>query len=169
MGCFKGGVVANVVIPTPDYVRFATHYGFRPDFCHAADPESKGIVEHLVGYAQRDIPVPDDGDVILAEWNAGRRGLVREVNAPCTSRRAPCRQCGSTPSGRCCGRCRVAATYRASDVRTVDKLSTVRVASVRYSVPFVSSAATSSRHLRRPVHLRLRRRAGRAAPAARRW
>ena len=52
MGCLKGGVVANVVCPTPDYVRFATHYGFRPDFCEAADPESKGIVENLVGYAK---------------------------------------------------------------------------------------------------------------------
>ena len=29
MGCLKGGVVAKLVIPTPDYVRFATHYGFR--------------------------------------------------------------------------------------------------------------------------------------------
>ena len=58
MGCLKGGVVANVVIPTPDYVRFATHYGFRPDFCHPADPESKGIVEHLVGYAQARHPYP---------------------------------------------------------------------------------------------------------------
>jgi transposase len=27
MGCLKAGVVANVVVPTPDYVRFATHYG----------------------------------------------------------------------------------------------------------------------------------------------
>ena len=26
MGCLKGGVVANVVVPTPDYVRFATDY-----------------------------------------------------------------------------------------------------------------------------------------------
>ncbi|MGI8693332.1 MAG: hypothetical protein ACR2JK_10615 [Geodermatophilaceae bacterium] len=26
MGCLKGGVVADVVIPTPDYVRFAAHY-----------------------------------------------------------------------------------------------------------------------------------------------
>ena len=25
MACLKGGVVADVVIPTPDYVRFATH------------------------------------------------------------------------------------------------------------------------------------------------
>ena len=49
MACLKTGVVANVVVPHPDYVRFATHYGFRPDFCEAADPESKGVVEALVG------------------------------------------------------------------------------------------------------------------------
>ena len=28
MGCLKGGVVANVVVPTAGYVRFAAHYGF---------------------------------------------------------------------------------------------------------------------------------------------
>ncbi len=38
MACLKGGVVANVVVPTPDYVRLAGHYGFAPDFCHASDP-----------------------------------------------------------------------------------------------------------------------------------
>jgi transposase len=36
MGCLKGGVVANVVVPAPEYLRFAGHYGFRPDFCEAA-------------------------------------------------------------------------------------------------------------------------------------
>jgi transposase len=54
MGCLKGGVVANVMIPTPDFVRFATHFGFRPDFCEAADPESKGVIKAVCGYAQRD-------------------------------------------------------------------------------------------------------------------
>jgi transposase len=43
MACLKGGVVANVVVPTPDYVRLASHYGFAPDFCHAHDPQSKGL------------------------------------------------------------------------------------------------------------------------------
>jgi transposase len=38
MGCLKAGVVANKVVPTPTYVRFATHYGFRPDWCEAHDP-----------------------------------------------------------------------------------------------------------------------------------
>ena len=42
MGCLKGGVVANVVVPAPEYLRFAAHYGFRPDFCEADDPESQG-------------------------------------------------------------------------------------------------------------------------------
>ena len=51
-------MVANVVVPTPDYVRLAGHYGFAPDFCHANDPRSKGIVENLCGYAQRDLAVP---------------------------------------------------------------------------------------------------------------
>jgi transposase len=36
MGCLKSGVVANIVVPTADYVRFAMHYRFRPDFCQAA-------------------------------------------------------------------------------------------------------------------------------------
>jgi hypothetical protein len=46
MGCLKGGVVANVVVPTGQYVRFAAHYGFRPDFCPAHDPESKPRVAY---------------------------------------------------------------------------------------------------------------------------
>jgi hypothetical protein len=52
MGCLKGGVVASVVVPAAEYVRFAGHYGFRPDFCEAADPESKGIAGNLAGYAK---------------------------------------------------------------------------------------------------------------------
>ena len=46
MGCLKGGVVADVVadvvVPTPDYVRFATHFRFRPDFCCANDLIARG-------------------------------------------------------------------------------------------------------------------------------
>ena len=76
MACLKGGVVANVVVPTPDYVRFAAHHGFAPDFCHANDPQSKGIVENLVGYAQRDLTVP-----LLAEADlAGRPVDVHTAN-----------------------------------------------------------------------------------------
>jgi transposase len=55
MGCLKGATVAGLVVPTPTYVRFATHYGFVPDFCEGADPESKGLVENLVGYVKSDL------------------------------------------------------------------------------------------------------------------
>ena len=53
MAALKASVVANAVVPHPDYVRFALRYGFRPDFCEAEDPVSKGIVEALVGYQSR--------------------------------------------------------------------------------------------------------------------
>jgi transposase len=32
MGCLKAGVVANVMVPHPEYVKFATHFGFKADF-----------------------------------------------------------------------------------------------------------------------------------------
>jgi hypothetical protein len=80
MGCLKGGVVADVVVPTAEYVRFAGHYGFRPDFCEAADPESKGIVEHLVGYAKSDLIVPQAPFGDLAAANAAAAAWCAEVN-----------------------------------------------------------------------------------------
>jgi transposase len=51
MGCLKGGVVANVVVPTPAYVRFASSYGFRPDFCQGQDPESKGVAPYCTSWS----------------------------------------------------------------------------------------------------------------------
>ena len=80
MGCLKGGVVANKVVPTAEYVRFATHYGFRPDWCEAADPESKGIVENLVGYAKRDLIVPQAPFTDLAAANVAASEWCAEVN-----------------------------------------------------------------------------------------
>jgi DNA-binding CsgD family transcriptional regulator len=82
MDCLKAGVVANVVVPTADYVRFATHYGFRPDFCEGGDPQSKGIVEALVGYAKRDLMVPAEPSVAdLPAANAAAAEWCAEVNA----------------------------------------------------------------------------------------
>src|SRR4029079_7672431 len=83
MGCLKGGVVANRVVPTADYVRFALHYRFRPDFCEGADPESKGIVENLVGYAKSDLltPLLLEGELDLAKDNEAARAWCQEVNA----------------------------------------------------------------------------------------
>jgi transposase len=80
MGCLKAGVVANVVVPHPDYVRFAAHCRFRPDFCEAGDPESKGVVENLCGYAQWDLAALLENDDVEA---ANRQAVLwcLEVNA----------------------------------------------------------------------------------------
>jgi transposase len=142
MACLRGGVVADVVVPTPDYVRFATHYRFRPDFCHAHDPASKGIVENLVGYAKRDLLVPlaVDGAVDLAAANAAAAGWCQEVNgrrhseiAAVPSERFAATEAALlaplpslTPAGVFGGR---------RELRKVDKLSCVRFGSARYSVP----------------------------------
>ncbi len=142
MGCLKGGVVANVVIPTPDYVRFATHYGFRADFCHPQDPESKGIVEHLVGYSKRDVPIPDDAagaaEVDLGEWNRVAVEWCAEVNGVVHSETCavPLAQLEiERPLLRPLPSLRPRIGH--VEVRTVDKLSTIRVASARYSVPYL--------------------------------
>jgi len=138
MGCLKAGVVADVVVPAAEYVRFAAHYGFRPDFCEAHDPESKGIVEHLVGYAKRDLIVPADPqvtDLLTANEVAG--AWRAEVNAATHSEicavpderlQAGRELLGPLPSLR-------AETGPRPASRKVDKLSCVRFGSARYSVP----------------------------------
>lgn len=45
--------MANLVIPTLDWIRLTGHYGFAPDFRREKDPESKEIVENFVGHAQQ--------------------------------------------------------------------------------------------------------------------
>jgi len=139
MGCLKAGVVANVVVPTADYVRFATHYGFKPDFCEANDPESKGMVEHLVGYAKRDLLVPLemlDGLDDLAAVNAAAGQWCDDVNGVEHSEicAVPAERLGrerellaSLPSLR--------PRIDRATFRKVDKLSCVRIGSARYSVP----------------------------------
>jgi transposase len=144
MACLKGGVVANVVIPTGEYVRLAGHYGFAPDFCHASDPESKGIVENLCGYAQRDLAVPLMTEAAITGTPVG----LRVAN---TAARAWCLEVNAAVHSEICAvpderlqierellrplpslRLRVGAP---SVIRKVDRLSCVRYASARYSVP----------------------------------
>ena len=136
MGCLKGAVVANVVVPTAAYVRFAAHNGFRPDFCQAADPESKGIVEHLVGYAKSDLMVPQAPFGDLAAANAAAAAWCAEVNAAVHSEicAVPAEQLvierellAPLPSLR--------ASIGRHVLRKVDRLSCVRFGSARYSVP----------------------------------
>ena len=138
MGCLKAGVVADVVVPTADYVRFATHYRFRPDFCQAADPESKGIVENLVGYAKSDLMIPEQLSASdLGGANRSAAAWCREVNAATHS------EICAVPADRLDTegplleplpelRCEIGLRPIS---RKVDKLSCVRFGSARYSVP----------------------------------
>lgn len=137
MGCLKGGVVANKVVPTGEYVRFAAHYGFRPDWCEAADPQSKGLVENLVGYAKRDLMIPRAPLGDIPAENAAAAGWCAEVNAAVHSEimAVPAERLesergllGPLPSLR-------PAVGRAGEFRKVDRLSCVRFGSARYSVP----------------------------------
>jgi transposase len=136
MGCLKGGVVAGVVVPAGQYVRFAAHYGFRPDFCQAADPESKGIVENLVGYAKRDLIIPQAPFGDLTSANAAAAVWCAEVNAAVHS------EICAVPAERLVIERELLApvpSLRASIgrqvTRKVDRLSCVRFGSARYSVP----------------------------------
>ena len=139
MGCLKGDTVAGLVVPTPAYVRFATHYGFRPDFCQGADPESKGLVENLVGYVKSDLMIPEDLSVAdLATANEKGLSWCDEVNAvmhseicaiPAERLVKELEVMGTLPSLR--------ATIGKLVVRKVDRLSCVRFGSARYSVPTI--------------------------------
>jgi hypothetical protein len=136
MGCLKGGVAANVVVPAPGYVAFATHMGFRPDFCESADPESKGVVEHLVGYAKRDLVIGCGPYTDVASANAAAIAWCEEVNGRVHSETSAIpaerlvlerRHLRPLPSLR--------PVIGRVELRTVDHLRTVRFGSARYSVP----------------------------------
>jgi transposase len=141
MACLKAGIVANVVVPHPAYVQFATCYGFKPDFCEGADPESKGIVENLCGYVQRDLLVPA---LLEPEWpdlvaaNAAARTWCREVNGQVHS------EICAIPNERLVSERPVLRPLpsrrpplRAAETRTVDKRGSIRLGSARYLVPKV--------------------------------
>jgi hypothetical protein len=125
------------VVPTADYVRFASHYRFRPDFCEAADPESKGMVENLVGYAKTDLMIPQAPFTDLTAANVAAAAWCVEVNAvlhseicaiPSDRLETERKLLGELPSLRPTFGTRPTA-------RKVDKLSCVRFGSARYSVP----------------------------------
>ena len=156
MNCLKGGVVAGRVVPAPEYVRFATHDRFRPDFCEPVDPQSKGVVENLVGYGKDDLLRPlllehalDEGVTIdesvvtarvLRDLPAANRHAVAwcaEINANVHS------ETSEIPAVRL-ERERELLTPLPSlrpaigpppVTRKVDRLSTIRLGSARYSVP----------------------------------
>jgi transposase len=149
MGCLKGATVAGLVVPTADYVRFATHYGFRPDFCEGHDPESKGLVENLVGYVKTDLMIPAELTVAdIAAANAAGVVWRVEVNAAIHS------EICAVPDERLAVErdlLRPLPSLRARIgklvIRKVDRLSCVRFGSARYSVP--------TRHIGRQVEVRV--------------
>ena len=115
------------------------HYRFRPDFCEAADPESKGIVENLVGYAKSDLltPLLLDDELGLDRSNEAAKAWCEQVNAAEHSQIAavPAQRLvqerlllGGLPSLQL-------RIEPAPVLRKVDKLSCVRIGSARYSVP----------------------------------
>jgi hypothetical protein len=150
MGCLKGGTVAGLVIPTPAYVRFAAHYRFRPDFCEGADPESKGLVENLVGYVKSDLMIPEALTVSdLAGANTKGRLWCEEVNKAVHS------EIGAVPAERLkierelfSELPSLRAAIGKTVTRKVDTLSCVRFGSARYSVP--------NDHIGRTVELRVK-------------
>jgi len=144
MGCLKGGVVANVVIASPAYVRLATHYKFKADFCEASDPESKGLVENLVSYVKSDLMIPEELSVAdLPGANEKAASWCKEVNAalhseicaiPAERLEAERPLLGELPSLR--------PEMGKLVQRKVDRLSCVRFGSARYSVPVRFIGAT---------------------------
>ena len=148
MACLRADIVAGRVVPTPDYVRFASHYRFRPDFCEGHDPESKGIVENLVGYAKSDLMigcelVDADGDahgekVDLAVANVAAARWCAEVNAATHSEIAavPAERLAARELDLLGGLPGLRPRIGGPAVfRKVDRLSCVRYGSARYSVP----------------------------------
>lgn len=141
--CFEElGGVPNLVVPAANYVRFASHYGFRPDFCHAADPQYQGVVENLVGHAKDDLLVPleldDDpsaGGYAGLNQRAGAWGVEVGSRRHSETPRGPDRAAG-LGSG-LLGEVRSLRTEAGPPpiAKEVDKLSCIQFGSVRYSVP----------------------------------
>lgn len=127
--------VAGVAVLNPDLVRLAAHYRFRPHPAMPGDPESKGKVEAVVRFAKSDL-IPFEGFRSLAEANAAARTWCWEVNAAPhgETRRPPAelleherpllRPLPASRPAIACG-----------EERKVDRLSTIRFACARYSVP----------------------------------
>ena len=97
---------------------------------------SKGVVEHLVGYAKADLLVPGAPFADLGTANAAAVAWCAEVNAAIHSETSAIpaeRLQAERPLLRAMPSLRPAPAPTAT--RTVDTLRTVRFASARYSVP----------------------------------
>jgi transposase len=151
-GCFEqlGGVPAHVLfdnaktvtsyfvaglsVYTPELVRLATHYHFTPVSAAAADPESKGKVEALVRYVKSDC-VPPEGFASLNQANSWGEAWCEEVNAEVhwETQAVPAQRLElERPLLRVLPERPAVAS---GEARLVDRMSTIRFGSARYSVP----------------------------------
>jgi len=117
-----------------DLVRLATHYAFTPITAAPADPESKGKVEAVVKFVKSDC-VPAEGFASLDAANRWAEQWCAEVNGD------PHAETCAVPAERLLAERTVLRPLRerpavaTGERRRVDKFSTVRFASARYSVP----------------------------------
>jgi transposase len=151
-GCFErlGGVPAHVMFDNPktvtnyfvaglsvynaELVRLASHYHFTPVTAAAADPESKGKVEALVRYVKSDC-VPEEGFGSLGQANAWGDDWCEEVNAEkhWETKAAPAERLElERPLLR---RLAERPPVASGEARLVDRMSSIRFGSARYSVP----------------------------------
>jgi len=120
----------------------ASQYGFASDFCHANDPQSKGIVENLRSAARAGCAALIQAAIDGAASICGSRTLrprrgAAEVNAAVHS------QICAVPDEQLITEREVLQPLPSlrpqigvpSVLRKVDRLSCVRYASARYSVP----------------------------------
>jgi hypothetical protein len=127
--------VAGAAVLNPELVRLAAHYRFRPQTTAFYDAPSKGKVEAVVRFAKSDL-IPFEGFGSLDEANAAARVWLAEVNSrPHSETRRPPVELleRERPLLRPLPALRPAVAC--GERRKVDRLSTVRFASARYSVP----------------------------------
>ena len=83
MGCLKAATVADVVVPTPAYVRFATHYGFGPTSARRPTPSPRAWSRTSSATRSPTSSIPDE----VERGRPGQRPMPKrtvwcdEVNA----------------------------------------------------------------------------------------
>jgi transposase len=129
------GHLAGAAVLNPDLVRLAAHYRFSPRTTERQDPESKGKVEALVRFTKSDL-IPYEGFGSLDQANQAGAEWCTEVNGEVhyeTRARPAERLEVERPLFRALPAAR--PVVACGEERKVDRLSTVRLFSARYSVP----------------------------------
>lgn len=78
----------------PQFLDFASYYGFVPHACHPYRPETKGKIERTIRFVRQSFwpGLPWEAILSLAELNAKARAWLEEVNhrVHSTTREVPC-------------------------------------------------------------------------------